>query len=89
MKTTLELPEDLIRALKIRAVNEGRRLKDVVADVIAIGLDRAPAEHGATGERVRLPLVECAHGASPDEEMTPERVAAILVQEEAGPEGTS
>jgi hypothetical protein len=33
--------------------------------------------------RVKLPLVECAHEARPGEEMTPERVADVLLEEEA------
>lgn len=32
--------------------------------------------------RVKLPLVECAHEARPGEEMTPERVAEALLEEE-------
>jgi len=35
--------------------------------------------------RVKLPLVQCAHKAPPGEEMTPERVAEVLLEEEAGP----
>jgi hypothetical protein len=33
MKTTLDLPEDLMRALKLRAVEENRKLKDTIADL--------------------------------------------------------
>ena len=33
-RTTLDLPDDLMRAVRIRAVNEGHRLKDVIADLI-------------------------------------------------------
>jgi plasmid stability protein len=42
MKTTIDLPPDLVRALKIRAVNEGRKLKELAADLLHRGL----AEHG-------------------------------------------
>ncbi len=31
MRTTLDLPDDLLREAKIRAVREGRKLKDVMA----------------------------------------------------------
>lgn len=34
-------------------------------------------------KRVKLPLVPCGRAASPDEEITPERVAAILLDDEA------
>lgn len=42
MKTTLDLPDDLMRAVKIRAAQDNRRLKDVLAEVISRGL-AAPA----------------------------------------------
>ena len=38
MKTSLSLPEDLWREAKIRAVNEGRNLQDVVADALKLYL---------------------------------------------------
>jgi plasmid stability protein len=80
MKTTIELPDDLVRAVKLRAVREGRRMKDVMAEVIRQGLGQRPT---ATGRPVVLPLVRCAHKACPAEEMTPERVSALLLDEEA------
>lgn len=39
MKTTLELPDDLMRELRIRAAESDRRLKDVVAELIERGLE--------------------------------------------------
>jgi hypothetical protein len=83
VKTTLELPEELMRAVKIRAVNDGRKLKDVVADLIRRGLSHEPEAAGGARHEVHLPLVECAHVARPEEEMTPDRVAEALLQEEA------
>lgn len=43
MKTTLELPDPLMRAVKVRAAQTDRKLKDVVADLIRRGLEAAPA----------------------------------------------
>lgn len=43
MKTTLELPDPLMRAVKIRAAQTDRKLKDVVADLIQRGLEAVPA----------------------------------------------
>jgi len=84
MKTTLELPDELLREVKIRAVNQNRRLKDVIADLLRRGLSHQESDRPVQGRhRVRLPLVQCAHEARPDEEMTPDRVAALLLQEEA------
>ena len=39
MKTTLELPDDLIRKLRVRVAENDRRLKDVVTDLIELGLE--------------------------------------------------
>ncbi len=82
MKTTLDLPDDLMRAIKLRAVKANMKLKDAIADLLRKGLSRA-AVKPSTRKRVKLPLVRCAHAARPDEEMTPERVAEILLADEA------
>lgn len=84
MKTTLDLPDDLMRAVKIRAVEENRRLKHTVADLLKRGLAEKRDAPAPPRRRVRLPLVECAHAARPGEEMIPERVAEVLLEEEAG-----
>lgn len=38
MKTTLDLPDDLMRAVKIRAVHEHKKLKDTIAELIRKGM---------------------------------------------------
>ena len=40
MKTTIDLPPELVREIKLRAVHEGRKLKDVAAELLRHGLDR-------------------------------------------------
>lgn len=86
MKTTLDLPDDLMRAVKIQAVRENRRLKETVADLLRRGLARKRVAGPAArpGKRIKLPLVRCAHKASPGDEVTPERAAEILAEQEAG-----
>ena len=83
LKTTLELPDDLMRAVKIRAANEGRKLKEVVADLLRRGLREEEKRAPRGMRRVRLPLVECAHNASAGQEMTPDRVAEILADDDS------
>jgi hypothetical protein len=83
MKTTLDLPDDLVRAVKMRAIEENRRLEETVVDLLRRGLANEQAAPATVGRRLRLPLIECAHEARPDEEMTPERVAQALLNEEA------
>lgn len=84
MKTTLDLPAPLMRAIKIRAVQENRKLKDAIADLLKRGLAREGLRGARVRRRVRLPLVRCAHEARPGREVTPERAAAILLGEESG-----
>ncbi len=83
MKTTLDLPDDLMRAVELRAVNENRKLKDVIADLLRRGLAEAASVPGSLRTRVRLPLVDCAHRARPAEELTPDRVAEVLIDQKA------
>ena len=47
MKTTLDLPDDLMRAVKIRAAEQNLKLREVVADALRAALAapaKAPAE---------------------------------------------
>lgn len=81
MKTTLNLPDDLMRSVKIRAAEQNKKLQDLVAELIRRGLETGDGEPETRSHRVRLPLIECGP-ASPGEEMTPERTAAILLEEE-------
>jgi hypothetical protein len=82
MKTTLGFPDDLMRAVKIRAVQDNRNIKDSIADLLRRGLAQPARATPTVRQRVRRPLVECAHEARRGGEMPPERVAEILIQEE-------
>ncbi|MFL6292079.1 MAG: antitoxin [Thermoanaerobaculia bacterium] len=84
MKTTLDLPDELVRAVKMRAVKENKKLKDTVADLLRRGLSQQHGPKPIVRRRLKLPLVECAHEARPGDEMIPERVAEVLLDEEAG-----
>ena len=42
MKTTLELPDDLIKDIKLRAIHEGKKLKNAIADLLRKGLAARP-----------------------------------------------
>jgi plasmid stability protein len=81
MRTTVDLPDDLARAVKVRAVEENRNLKDTIADLLRRGLVRSEERSPKARRRLKLPLVECAHDARPSEEMTPERVSEVLLDE--------
>ncbi len=89
MKTTLDLPDALVKQVKLRAVREGQKLKDAVADLLRKGLavaaDTEPEAQAPVITRDKetgLPLIVCKQNAAPEEEMTPERVADILLAQE-------
>lgn len=64
MKTTIDLPEDLVREMKFRAVREGRKLREVAEEVFRRGL-AAPAPSPGVRLRVKLPIVPAPAGAKP------------------------
>lgn len=79
MKTTLDLPNDLVRELKLRAVNEGKKLKDVVADLIRRGFGRDDAARGAMSPReghIDVPLFPTAADAPANHMTIGEIIAA-------------
>ena len=82
MKTTIELPDDLLRSIKVRAAQEDRKLKDLVEELLRRGMaaELGPAK---VRRRVELPIIKGGHPAAPGEEMTPDRVAQILMDDEA------
>ena len=82
MKTTLDLPDELMRAVKVRVAEENVKLQEVVANLLRLGLSAASKERQTVRHRVKFPLVECPRPAKPGEELTPERVAAILAHGE-------
>ena len=82
MKTTLDLPGDLLRKMKLRAVHEGRKLKDVAAEIFRRGLARPETPSLAIRHRVKLPLIKCRHPAAPTMELTADKVAEVLLTQE-------
>lgn len=81
MKTTIEIPDDLMREIKVKAAREDRKLRDLVPELLRRGLDsERPKE---VRNRIKLPLIETAHAAARGQELTPERVAEILAEQEA------
>ncbi|MBL9130732.1 MAG: hypothetical protein JNG86_06005 [Verrucomicrobiaceae bacterium] len=79
MKTTLDLPSDLVREIKLCAVQDGRKLKDLMADLLRRGLMAGKAKNTTRPGRVKLPLIKCRKKAV----LTPEQVADALNQQES------
>src|SRR4051794_14320729 len=82
MMTTLDLPEDLVREVKLRALHEGRKLQDEVADLLRKGLAAsqppAPAPRPVifkTHPKTGLPYIECQPDAQARRMTTAELLA--------------
>lgn len=89
MKTSFDLPDALVRELQRRAQQSGQEMSQAVADLLSKGLAASPPvtespqraklkTHAITG----LPFIECPHTASPTAQITPERVAELLLEQE-------
>ena len=63
MKTTLDLPDDLVRDLKLRAINERSTLKQLATDLLRLGLHESKKTGEVTKPRVKLPLIPAPKGA--------------------------
>ncbi len=46
MKTTLELPESLMKRVKLRALHQNQKLKDAVAQLLELGMAASQIPNG-------------------------------------------
>lgn len=77
MKTTLVLPDDLMQEVKLRALEQDRSIKDLIADFIRMGLRHPLALHEQTPATDRflktnaqgLPVIRC-EGPAPATQAT-------------------
>lgn len=60
MKTTLELPDDLMRRVKMRAIQRNQKLKEAVAQLLEAGIAAAPGDEAP--RRAPKPLRLRKHG---------------------------
>jgi plasmid stability protein len=83
VKTTLDISDDLLRAMKMRAVQEGRKFKDVAAEIFRRGLAQPNvAANSGVKQRVKLPLIQCRHPADSPATLMPDQVADVLLKQE-------
>jgi plasmid stability protein len=68
METILDLPDSLVREIKLRAEHEGRELKEVVVDMLAAGLAPVNEASPQEGQVVAkyLPLIKARPAAPTD-----------------------
>jgi hypothetical protein len=74
MKTTIDLPENLIRAVKVRAAQQGRTVRELVAEYIRNGLNQ-PTTPGIPIGELGLPLIPMRSDA-PLSQMTRDEIIA-------------
>jgi hypothetical protein len=79
MRTTIDMPDALMRAAKARAAAHGESLKDLVNRALAHELGLASAPKRKNG-RVALPLI--ARDAAPEILVTNDDIAAALEAED-------
>lgn len=79
MRTTIDIPDALMRAAKARAAEHGESLKDLVNRALAHELGLPSALKRKTG-RVTLPLI--ARDATPAVLVTNDDIAAALEAED-------
>jgi hypothetical protein len=77
MRTTIDLPSDLMQAAKVRAAQQGESLKDLFTRAIAheLGSSRRPKRTG----RLRLPLIG---REEPAVDVTNDDIDAVLTAED-------
>lgn len=62
MRTTIRLPDDLLKRAKKRAAEEGRTLTSIIEEGVTIALSSPVARHR---ERVALPVSSASGGTLP------------------------
>lgn len=69
-----------MREIKIRAAREDRKLKELIPELLEKGLasDAAPTTH----YRVQFPLIKGTRTPPPEEQLSPDDLAQILLDQE-------
>ena len=85
MRTTMDLPDDLMRAIKMRALQEGKKLNEIMPELLANGLktDRVKLTKARLGVDEKTGLLVILGGKTPKREMTPTELSDILNEQEA------
>lgn len=89
MQTIIDLPDALMSEIRLRAKAQRQDLEEAVAQLLRQGLAASAKDAGVlappvvkTHPKTGLPYAECSRGAAFDEEMTPEPVADLLLEQE-------
>ena len=81
MKTTLDLPDDLMREVKVLAAQNDRKLKDLLAELLRNGMAKSKKTSSAPiRNRISLPLVDCGKPGAID--LSSEQIDQALLEQE-------
>lgn len=81
MRTTIDLPDDLLRRAKATAALRGQKLKDLVASFIERGLESPEPAAPPLGHRIQLPEFIPFTGV-PIRSLSNAEIEDILLQED-------
>lgn len=84
MKTTVEIPDELMKAIKLRALEEGKKLNEIMRELLSSGLQNK--EPKLSKPRIGVdergfPVI--LGGKTPKKELTPADISEILIEQEA------
>jgi hypothetical protein len=79
-KTTLELPDDLMKRVKLRALHDGKKLTDTVAYLLRAGLEAATPS--PAGKRARVVIKKDRQTGAPVIQCPPDAPARRMTVQE-------
>jgi hypothetical protein len=79
MKTTVEIPEELLRRAKAKAALEGIHLRDLIVQGLQLAVETPPAKP----HRAQFPLIKATPGAHPITDEDVANTIAAMDEEEA------
>lgn len=89
MKMTIDLPDNLVKEIKRRALDDDLKLKDAIARLLRRGLELPESSDAADDgpgyiidRETGLPLIPCCRAARPADEITADRIKEILLEQE-------
>ncbi len=84
MKTTLDIPEDLLEKLRHRAQTQQRAVDDVVTEILEANVQAVdtPPIIPEPGSLVKLPLFPCENAKGGRGSISPENLEEILEEED-------
>ena len=81
----MDLPDDLMRAIKMRALQEGKKLNEIMPELLTNGLKSSESKltKARLGIDDKTGLLVILSGKAPNGDLTPAQLSEILVEQEA------